>query len=410
MRVTDTASPETDVTAGREGEAVVTAADGETGLDLWMVGAVTGLLLFGMVMVVSASSHFGLKVYGSPWVFGLRQCVGVALGLVAGGLVWLLPWKTFVRLPRAFYWVSIAALALVQTPLGHAAKGAPRWINLGFVNLQPSEFAKIALAMVLAQHLSRNEGRAHDVIGVIAPGVAAYLMPMLVLVALQSDLGTMALMGGIALVALFVAGLEWKWIGAAVSSAVVGAVLMIATEDYRARRVLSFFDPHSDAEGGGYQVVQGWVALAVGGLGGQGLGAGVAQQGFLPEAHTDMIMAVVGEELGVLGWTFVFLLHGVILWRGTRIAVECQGLYEMVVASCITAVIAAQVVINSAVIGGLVPPKGLVFPFVSYGASAMIFNLLEIGILLRIARETHRQKRGALNPGRSEPALRLAAA
>jgi cell division protein FtsW len=185
---------------------------------------------------------------------------------------------------------------------------------------------------------------------------------------------------------------------------------MIATEDYRARRVLSFFDPHSDAEGGGYQVVQGWVALAVGGLGGQGLGAGVAQQGFLPEAHTDMIMAVVGEELGVLGWTFVFLLHGVILWRGTRIAVECQGLYEMVVASCITAVIAAQVVINSAVIGGLVPPKGLVFPFVSYGASAMIFNLLEIGILLRIARETHRQKRGALNPGRSEPALRLAAA
>jgi cell division protein FtsW len=394
----------TDIDVGpptAEPKAPAAVSEG-SGLDLWLAGSVMGLVLFGLVMVVSASSHFGLKVYASPWGFGLRQVVGVVLGLVAGAAIWVLPWKTFERLPRPFFWASLAMLAAVQSPLGHAAKGAPRWVNLGVVNLQPSEFAKIALAMILARHLARNEGRAHDIMGVVVPGVAAYLGPMLVLVALQSDLGTMALLGGITLVAVFVAGLEWRWIGAAILAAVGGAALLIAYEPYRAARLMSFVDPHAAAEGGGYQIVQGWVAIAVGGVTGQGLGAGVAQQGFLPEAHTDMIMAVVGEELGIVGWSFAFFLHGVILLRGARIAIDCRHLFEMIIASCITAVIAAQVVINTAVIGGLVPPKGLVFPFVSYGASAMIFNLVEVAILLRIARENHRGRRAeraATDPG-----------
>lgn len=355
--------------------------------DPWLAGATGLLVAFGLVMVVSASSHFALKVYGSPWSFGLRQLFAVGLGLGAGAGILLMPWQTFLKLPRPMYWASLLMLAAVQTPMGHAAKGAPRWINLGFFNLQPSEIAKVGLAMILARHLARNEGRMKDVIGVVGPGIAAYLVPMLVLVAMQRDLGSMALLGGIAGVALFVAGLEWKWMAAAVGSAGAGGALMIVFEEFRARRILAFFDPHADPEGGGYQVVQGWVAMAVGGVSGQGLGHGVAQQGFLPEAHTDMIMAVTLEELGIFGWAAMFLLHGIILYRGTRIAAECRGLYEMIVASCITAVIGAQVVINTGVIGGLVPPKGLVLPFMSYGASAMLANLVEVAILLRIARE-----------------------
>ncbi|HMV67835.1 MAG TPA: putative peptidoglycan glycosyltransferase FtsW [Myxococcota bacterium] len=358
--------------------------------DPWLAGATAILVIFGLVMVVSASSHFSLKVYGSPWSFGLRQLFAVALGLAAGGAVLLLPWRLFLKLPRPAWWASVLLLAAVQSPLGHAAKGAPRWINLGFFNLQPSELAKVALALMMARHLARNEGRIRDVLGTVASGVGGYLVPMLVLVALQRDLGSMALLGGVTGVALFVAGLELRWMFAAFGAAAAGGALMIVFEEFRARRILSFFDPHADAEGGGYQIVQGWVAMAVGGVGGQGLGHGVAQQGFLPEAHTDMIMAVVVEELGILGWATVFVLHGIILWRGTRIAADCRGLYEMIAASCITAVIGAQVVINTGVIGGLVPPKGLVLPFMSYGASAMLANLIEVAILMRIARENQR--------------------
>ena len=288
--------------------------------------------------------------------------------------------------------------------IGHAAKGAPRWIDIGPFNMQPSELAKPALALAMANYLARNEGHLKDFMGVVAIPIGLGLSPMLLGIALQSDLGALALIVGIVGVGVFVAGIEWKWLvalGLVIGVLVAGLVLM---EPYRMARIVGFLDPLGDAQGDGYQVVQGWVAFAEGGLFGKGLGQGVAQQGFLPEAHTDMISAVVAEELGVFGWSLLIVLYAIMLWRGTRIAMNAKGLFEMVLASCLSAVLAAQVVVNLGVVAGLVPPKGLVLPFMSYGASALISHMVMIAILLRVGLETRRTEIAAEQAVQRAPA------
>lgn len=372
-----------------------TSEDLGAGWDLWLLGAAVALAGFGVVMVLSASGHFALSVYNNAWHFGIRQLVGLGLGAAGAAVVVTVPWVMFRRASPYVWFGTLVAVFLVHLPvIGHAAKGAPRWIDLGPINLQPSEFAKIGLAMVLADVLARNEGHMKDVVGVVGAPMMLFVFPMLVGVFLQSDLGTIALMMGITGVAFFVAGLEWRWVFAAIGLAAVGVTLLIVMEPYRAARVVSFLDPLETPQGDGYQVVQGWVALAVGGITGSGLGQGVAQQGFLPEAHTDMISAVITEELGVFGWLLVFCLHGIVLWRGMHIAANARSLFDMILASALSAVLAAQVAINTGVVCGLVPPKGLVLPFLSYGASAAIAHTLIVAILLRIGLETHRAAGG----------------
>jgi cell division protein FtsW len=361
------------------------------GWDLILLGTTIVLAVFGLVAVLSASGDYAQRICGNPWHFGIRQTIALTMGCLGGVTILAMPWRWIRASPVPVFVGVVVLLILVQTPLGHAVNGAPRWIRVGPVNLQPSELAKISLSLMLAHHLSRNAGRIRDVVGVVAPAVGLYLLPVLFLVYLQSDLGSIALLAGIAAVALFVAGLEWRWVFASLASALGAVALLIIDEPYRARRVQSFFDPLRDPLGDGYQVVQAWVAMAVGGVSGNGLGKGVAQQGFLPEAQTDMILAVITEEFGAIGWTLVLFGQGILLWRGMDIATRARGMFELVLASCLTAVMAAQAVINSGVVAGLVPPKGLVLPFVSYGSSATITNCLAVALLLRIGLETHRR-------------------
>lgn len=358
------------------------------GWDLPLLGAAMLLAGFGVVAIVAASVHIGQHDYSRPLHFVTRQVAGLALGAAGAATVLTVPWRWVRRAAVPFWLVMTVAMFLVHTPLGHAAKGAPRWIDLGPFNLQPSELAKVALALVLADHLARNEGRLRDVWGTVIGPSVIFLGPLLLGAFLQSDLGTIALLLGIGGVAFFVAGLDLVWMGAAMAGTSALGLVLIAIEPYRASRVLNFMDPHADAQGDGYQIVQGWVAMAVGGLFGEGLGRGVAQQGFLPEAHTDMISAVITEELGVIGWTAIFVLHGILLWRGLGIALRARTLFDMVLASTISALLAAQVLVNTGVVAGLVPPKGLVLPFLSYGASAALAHTLAIGLLLRIGLES----------------------
>lgn len=377
--------------AGSRTEAVPTPhEDLGAGWDLWLLTSAVALAAFGVVMVISASGHFAHALYDNAWHFGIRQAVGLSLGLAVGLVVLLVPWSRFRRASVAVWGLTVVGVFAVHSPLGHAAKGAPRWIDLGPLNLQPSEFAKIGLAMVLAHVIAANEGHVRDVVGVVVTPTVLFLVPLLLGVFLQSDLGTIALLLGITGVAFFVGGLELKWVVGALALTAVAVTALIVFEPYRAARVASFLDPLADPQGDGYQVVQGWVAVAVGGLTGNGLGEGVAQQGFLPEAHTDMISAVIFEELGIVGWITIFVLHGIILWRGMRIALDASSLFDMVLAASITAVLSAQVIVNTGVVVGAVPPKGLVLPFLSYGASAAIAHTAIIAILLRVGLETHR--------------------
>ncbi|MBA2321841.1 MAG: putative lipid II flippase FtsW [Deltaproteobacteria bacterium] len=354
----------------------------------WVLVVLAALLsVFGLVMILSASSLDADARYGNALHFAIRQLSGVVGGIVLAVATWCVPTRYFRNVGLPLLVVAGIGLALVLSPLGNEAKGATRWISLGPVNLQPSEFAKLAWIIALGEHLGRNEGRLRkDAIAVGGPIVLGMAV-LLAFIFAQKDFGTTAILVGLTGIMLVVAGLQWRWVGAFGGIAVLGLVMMIIVEPYRIQRLTSFVDPFADPDGAGYQVVQGWVALATGGVTGAGLASGVAQRGFLPEAHTDFILAVIGEELGAVGWSAALLVLLAILWRALRIARSAPDLHGMLIAVGIAAMFASQAIINVGVVGGLLPAKGLVLPFLSYGSSAAMVNVWAVGVLLRISAE-----------------------
>lgn len=356
----------------------------------WALVVIVGLLVgFGMIMLVSASSLSADKDYGNGLHFLTRQAGGLAGGIVAGWFVLTRPWGQLRRLALPAFVAAVVTLIIVLTPLGVEANGAQRWISLGGINVQPSEFAKLAVILMLANYLDANAGRLHDLVGVVFPAVAI-VAPILLFLMFEPDFGTTVVTAGIAGVLLFVAGLRLLWVFGLGALATAGGVVLIAIEPYRLERFLSFLDPFADPEGAGYQVVQGWIALASGGVAGAGLAGGSSQLGFLPEAHNDFIAAVVGEELGAIGWIAMVLLYVGLIWRGTRIAARAPDLFGTLVASGVSGMFAMQILVNLGVVGGLLPAKGLVLPFMSYGASAIAAHTIGVALLLRTAAATGR--------------------
>lgn len=354
--------------------------------DWWLLGATVLLAGWGLLMILSASSVHADTEYGNALRYVSRQGAGLLFGTAVALAVLRVPW---LWLRQSAWWVyggALLALALVLTPLGNHAGGAARWLSIGGVNFQPSEAAKVAIVLALAHYLAANEGRLRDLVGVVLPGIGV-AAPAIVLVLMEPDFGTTVILVGLLGVMLYVAGLQWRWVltGGAVAATSLGVIAVLAA--YRVRRLAAFTDPHADPSDSGYQVVQAWIAMAQGGLFGQGLGAGVAQAGFLPEAHTDFIAAVIGEELGAIGWIAIVVVHGIVIWRGTVIASRARDLFGTLLAAGVTALLAAQVLINLGVVSGWVPNKGLVLPFLSYGATAAMVHVLCIGLLLRVALE-----------------------
>jgi cell division protein FtsW len=371
-----------------------------SGFDLGLVGIVLALSGYGLLMILSASYIQAESDYGDSFHYVIRQLMGLSLG--AGFSVALLvsPYSQLRRMAWPLYLVTLGLLVVVMTPIGSEANGATRWIDLGPVNIQPSEIARLSLMLILADYLANNRGRLKDVVGVGIPAMGLVL-PMLVLVIFQRDFGTTAILLGLAGVLLFVGGLQWRWVfcGAASAAGLLGFLVLV--EPYRVRRFVSFLDPFADPGDGGYQVVQGWIALATGGAFGTGLASGVAQRGFLPEPHNDFIGAVIGEELGAIGWTVAVVLELGLVWRSFVVAGRASDLFGTLVATGIAAMFGAQAVINLGVVGGMLPAKGLVLPFLSYGASAAVVHMTCIGLLLRIGLESARAQQQASAGGGS---------
>ena len=359
------------------------------GFDWPLLAIAATLCATGLLMILSASSLEADATYGNALHFVTRQGIGLLMGAGLSAVVLSTPWRFVRKGAWAAYAAALVSLGLVMSPLGHSAKGAARWIQVGPLNLQPSEFAKVALVLILSHYLAANRGRLKDVLGVGVPGVML-LAPLVVLIVFQKDFGTTVILLGLAGVLYFVAGLQWRYIVTGLAGALGLLAFLVVIEPYRLKRLTSFLDPFADPDGAGYQVVQGWIALGTGGPFGAGLATGVAQRGFLPEAHTDFISAVIGEELGAAGWTVTVLLIIGLIWRGLVIAQRATDLFGMLVATGLTTMFAAQAIINMGVVAGLVPPKGLVLPFLSYGASAAMFHTLCVGILLRVALESGR--------------------
>jgi cell division protein FtsW len=321
------------------------------------------LAVLGLVMVNSSSAIVALERFKDPYFFVKRQTAWLLMGLIAMGFL------VVVLLPG----------------VGRTAGGARRWLPLGPVAVQPSEFAKLVVVLHLARWLANREDCLRDrwsvyLKAMVVPGL------FVALVLVEPDLGTAVLIGAVAGVVLVLGGVPWSFALGGAAAVVPVLATAVVSAGYRRQRLLAFLNPWADPSGTGFQIVQSYLALGRGGLFGRGLGQGTQKLFYLPEAHTDFIFAVMGEELGFVGAAAVCLLFALIIWRGFRVASRCQNPFGAYVAGGCTALIALQALINMGVVVGLLPTKGLPLPFISLGGSSLIVTCLAVGLLLNLSR------------------------
>lgn len=346
------------------------------------------LMITGLVIVTSASVPVATRLTGIPFYFALRHAFFLVCSLVIMAAVVQIPlsrWKQF-SVPMLF--LSIVLLIIVLL-IGRSVNGAARWIPLGIFNLQPAEVAKLSLFIFLAGYLVRQYSQVRaSFVGFIKPlavlGVLAFLLLM------QPDLGSFVVMFVTTVGMLFIAGAKlWQFL-VMISGALLGIGLLIVFEPYRLRRVTSFLDPWEDPFGSGYQLTQSLMAFGRGELTGQGLGNSIQKLEYLPEAHTDFVFAVLGEELGLIGVTVVLLLIFALVFKALLIGRKCLQsgqLFGGFLACGFSFWFAFQTLVNVGAAIGMVPTKGLTLPLISYGGSSLFVMATAVGILLRIDHE-----------------------
>ncbi|CCO07684.1 rod shape-determining protein RodA [Desulforamulus hydrothermalis] len=331
------------------------------------------------------------KLFFSSFV--KKQILFVFIGLLVMVFIMSVPYEDLRRHRKAIYILNLLLLLVVLSPLGHSAKGATRWINLGPFLLQPSEFAKIFIIITFADFLTRREGKLNTLKDFI-PCFVHVGVPML-LILKQPDLGTSLVFIGIMFAMLFVAGANSKLVAGLFVGGWAFAVawvwmhfkfgLWIPLKEYQLDRLLVFIDPWKQWHGAGYHVVQSQIAIGSGGLEGKGIYNGSQNQlNFLPEQHTDFIFSVVGEEMGFIGVTALLILFFILLYRGIRIAAQARDLYGTLLATGIVAMISFHILVNVGMVSGIMPVTGVPLPLFSYGGSSMMTNMIAVGILLNV--------------------------
>jgi cell division protein FtsW len=358
-----------------------------------LAGSAGFLTVAGLVMVLSAGSVSAAQGYdGNSFWYFQRQVVYAVVGLVVAILVA----KTPPRIWKALCVPMLLATSLLMLVAAHPAAGtslygASRWIDLGPVTLQPSEFAKLGLVTFSATILARKWGRLDDLPHLVIP-----LGPVVAIVAIlgiaQRDLGTTVILCGSVFLLLFVAGVRLRYLSALGVVGVAASAYLIVGETYRRTRFFdAWLDPWATKDTSGYQLVQGMIAFGSGGWLGTGLGTGRAKWDFLPNAHSDFIFAVIGEELGMLGALVILVAFGILIWAGIRIAVHATGTFERLLAAGVISWIGLQAVINLGAVTGLMPITGVPLPLVSFGGTALVVTLAGVGVLASVARATGRE-------------------
>lgn len=352
-----------------------------------LLALVVLLCVFGSMMVLSSSSVEALRLYDSSWVFFKRQVVWMFLGTVALWLGMRTDYKLWRSLSVLLLGGSAFLLLVVLLPqVGIEVSGSRRWLGAGPMRMQPSEIAKFAMLVFASDVLARRVDVMHDWRVSIRPVVIVFLA-FAFLIMLEPDMGTTMIVGSLTVSVLFVAGTRIKHMAVMLGSVAAAAAALAIAEPYRRARLLSFMDPFSDSGGGGYQVVQSLVGIGSGGLTGVGLGAGRAKWGFLPNAHTDFIFAIIGEELGLIGGVAVVLLFIGFAVLGVRAATRAPDRFGLLMASGITAWVVFQAFLNIGAVIGILPVTGVPLPFLSQGGSSLIVLMGATGILLNIARQ-----------------------
>ncbi|MFH0899653.1 MAG: putative lipid II flippase FtsW [Pseudomonadota bacterium] len=380
-------NPEIEPAAG----AVDARSSGASQLDLWLLLAVLFLAGVGTLEIYSASAVYAVKKTGSSTYYLTRHLIYLAIG---GGAMW---WAARVHYGWLRRWaypllgIAFAMLAAVLV-IGTRVGGARRWFHFGSLSIQPVEIAKLALVAYLAASLARKQEKVKSFTIGFLPHLAV-CGAMMGLMLKQPDLGSSLILGATTLLLLLVAGTKLSYVVIAVLAAAPIVYQAIVGTPWRLKRLIAFLDPWQFREGVGYQITESLISIGSGGIAGLGLGDGKQKLFYLPEAHTDFVMSNIGEELGFVGFAAVLLCFVIIVWRGSRAAANARDAFGTYLAFGITSLIALQALVNTSVVLGALPAKGLTLPLVSYGGSSLVMTMLLIGVLLNIAKRTPGQLR-----------------
>ena len=365
----------------------------ETSVDIPFLVLVLLLLAVGLTMLYSAS--YAQSEYDTGYTVSTRylqkQAVCAGLGLVCMAVFSRIPAQIWYRMAWPLYGISIVLLLSVLV-IGEEVNGARRWINLAGIQFQPSEIAKFTMILLFAR-LTKGFGTSAKEFRYGVLGFGSALMGILVPLALEKHLSAIMLMGMVAVVMMFVAGTNMKWILAGIGAAVVFVVVYISLMGYAGDRVTAWLDPESDPGDTGYQILQSLYAIGSGGLFGLGFGKSRQKYLYLPFQYNDYIFAVICEELGFVGALLIMALFAVTIMRGYWIALRAADRFSTVFAAGLVTLIAVQTVLNLGVVTNLLPSTGIALPFFSYGGTALAVNLGEMGIVLSISRQRNQAKR-----------------
>jgi len=368
-------------------------------LDSWVTGAVTALLLIGLVMVASASIGVSDRESGQPFFYFERQLIYVAMGLVAAILAIAIPTSVWEKYSIYLLGGAFLLLLLVLIPgIGHEVNGSRRWVRLGFMNFQISELARVMLLTYIASYaVRRGDELSSDFKGFMKP--VAVLAAAAVLLLAEPDFGAATVLMATGLLVLFLAGARLHHLAVPIVLGVGAMGTLAVTSAYRLRRLTAFRNPWDDPFDSGFQLVQSLIAIGRGEWFGVGLGSSVQKLFYLPEAHTDFVFAVIAEEFGFVGVVVVVGLFAVLVGRAlaiSRNAADAGLTFQSYLAAAIGAWLGLQAFVNIGVNMGLLPTKGLTLPLLSYGGSSMLITLGWIGVLLRIHHESQMTGRSAI--------------
>ncbi|MCB9597963.1 MAG: putative lipid II flippase FtsW [Sandaracinaceae bacterium] len=367
--------------------------------DAVLYGTVIALIAFGVVMVFSASAVFASQRYDNGYFFLIRQGIFALVALPMIVAIARVDYHRYQRFTYPLLAVVVGLLAFTALGFGHSAGGAARWIAIGPVHIQPAEMAKVALIFWLAYSLSRKREKIRTFsVGFLPHMLGAGLLILLCLK--QPDFGSSVMIGMLTFILLFTAGARLGYIlgaGMLAAPVVYGLVMWV---EYRRLRMTAFLDPFGTRQGAGYQVAESLLSFGSGGLWGVGIGDSRQKLFYLPEAHTDFISAIIGEELGFIGLVVLIIGFLIVFVRGMRTALKAADDYGTYLAVGITMFFGMQAFTNLAVAMGMLPTKGLVLPFISYGGSSLLVNSAALGVLLNVSRP--RQAVGAAGVTRRE--------
>lgn len=357
--------------------------------DFILIFTVAILVIFGIVMVFSASYYTALNSEGDAYYYLKKVIMWAIIGtgiMIAASNI---PYKAFGRLSTIILAVSFVLLLLIWTPLGVEINEARRWIGVGSITIMPGELAKPAMAIFVSWYLSRKPNRIKSLFEGVVP-VVVIMVIFAVLILKQPNMSTAVTLCGIVVCIMIAAGIKLRYLAGVFALGVSAILVLIAVEPYRMARFTSFMDPFADPLGTGFQAVQSLLALGSGGLFGVGLGKSIQKTLYLPEPMNDFIFSIIGEELGFIGCLLLLAAYIVLIWRGIHIAINAKDMFGMLLATGITSMIALQVIFNVAVVTSSMPPTGVSLPFVSWGGNSLSILMGCAGILVNISKNSVR--------------------